>query len=187
MSLRYRVGIQLEQYKPIEQFSVLVENGERQELSCQVLLFREGQEVPEDIAQWLSFRSKTDELIMTETADDRYRFGETSEIQRRLLKDQGGRRLYCLVDEESRALSGAIWIHPLEGGETGAALVKACEVFNNWVEYPSDHINPAKMATLASSMYSDIRHHKAHSILTSQLRGILRSVARLRGCSHQNK
>lgn len=130
--------------------------------SFAVLLFEEGGEVPEDVAFWLHYRSFSDGRIMTQTADDRYRFRDIKKVKERFLKDQNGRRLYAAVDEQSGELSGAIWLHPIEGGESGASLVRACDVYNAQQE-DANTIDPTKLATLASRIYSGARHTGAHT------------------------
>ena len=133
--------------------------------SLAVLLFEEGGEVPDDVAQWLHYRSYTDGRIMTQTADDRYRFNTIEEIKERFLKDQNGRRLYCAVDEQSGELSGVVWLHAIEGGESGAPLLKACETHNEKQLQEEDKLDPTKLATLASRVYMGARHTGSHTPL----------------------
>lgn len=153
-------SIEIESHNIINRF----QNSEGK--SFAVLLFEEGGEVPSDIAEWARYRTYSDRRIKTMTADDRERFGNVDAVKERFLKDQKGRRLYAAVDEVTGMLSGMVWLHRLEGGETGWDIYEACRTYNGEMQRQGQQgnmINPATHSTLASRIYGDTRHTKAHT------------------------
>lgn len=131
--------------------------------------------VPESLAVELHRKTYKDLAMQA----DVYRFGIVSEIMKRFLFDQNGRRanvLGRLIPQDSGEpvydLAGIAWTHPLVGNDKDVDLVTACDLYSrrplqifleggveSWL-LPKKHLSSEFIGTFAVRVYSQFRNRK---------------------------
>ncbi len=82
-------------------------------------------DMPAVLADWLRYRTLTQNHVAAEHERDIDRFGDAEQIRTRFLGDQGGRDLTVAVDNKSGRLYGVAWLHGLQNTATDFLLVNA--------------------------------------------------------------
>ncbi len=116
--------------------------------SYSVYVFTPDDEMPEEIAAWLHYRTMTEPVVAAENDGDFTRFKSTEYIKERFLQDKGGRTLYVAVDEESGSIDGIAWLHPLHNNQVDYLLVQAGRK-----ALDDETILPNELATIATREY----------------------------------
>ena len=92
-----------------------------------VLVFEAGECLPTEIAQWLKFRTFTENSVGANHEGDKTRFNDIESIKSRFLADQGGRALTVTVSQDTGRLYGASWLHVLQENESDMLLAVSAE------------------------------------------------------------
>ncbi len=90
-----------------------------------VFVFTPEDELPLPVAEWLRYRTFTENIIGAESEGDRYRFKDSVEIQNKFLVDQGGRFLFTAFDRNNGRLYGVSWLHKLQNDKNDFLLTQA--------------------------------------------------------------
>lgn len=100
--------------------------------------------MPEQLAEWLRYRSLTEHVVAAEHEGDKYRFSSVKDIEEKFLVDQGGRTLFFAVGKDNGRLYAATWMHRLQNDRNdhmlsscGLTYLEKLEIYNQPVERTS--------------------------------------------------
>lgn len=110
-------------------------------------------EIPDIIAEWMRYRTLSENSVHAGHEKDTIRFKNVEEIKQSFLTDMGGRTLFIAVHPEKGTLDGVAWAHGLEGDEFDFLLLDAGRLGLKDPEAGAD-----ELATLASREYGWATH-----------------------------
>ena len=100
-------------------------------------------EMPVPIAEWLRYRTFSENVVAAEHEGDKTRFKDVDEIVDSFLTNQLGRTVFLAFDHNHH-LSGTTWLHRLKNDMDDHLLVDSANRFlfeNDFFDVPSDKIS----------------------------------------------
>ncbi len=120
-----------------------------------IYVFDKDNQIPISVAEWLRYRSFTENSVGANHEGDKTRFKNVTEITENFLEDQGGRTLYVAVSQDNNRLYGASWIHTLQDNEFDMLLaLTAKKYMNEKLGYEEFNLN--EVSTFATREYGII-------------------------------
>lgn len=132
-----------------------------------VLVFKAGDCLPDEIAQWLKFRTFSENSVGANHEGDKTRFKDVESVKSRFLIDQGGRALTVAVSQDTGRLYGASWLHVLQESESDMLLAVSAEDYMK-NKLGLENFELSEVATFATREYG-IVHEKMPNVMNVAL------------------
>ncbi len=119
--------------------------------SHDIFVFTPEDEMPTAIAEWLRYRSLTENVVSAEHELDKIRFRDEQEVVDNFLVDQNGRTLLVAVGTDNSRLYAATWLHRLNNDQNDHLLVKAATDRLEKMEFLNPEVS--RISTFATREY----------------------------------